>query len=75
MLDDTQALGVLGEKPTPDAPYGRGGGGSLPWHGVTSPHVIAGSSLAKGFGVPIAVLSGSERMIRRFETCERDARA
>jgi 8-amino-7-oxononanoate synthase len=67
VLDDTQALGVLGEKPSHDAPYGRGGGGSLAWHGLRSPHLIAGSSLAKGFGVPIAVLSGSESVIGRFE--------
>jgi 8-amino-7-oxononanoate synthase len=67
VVDDTQALGVLGEKPTPDAPYGRHGGGSLPWRGVASPQVITGSSLAKGFGVPLAVLSGSGRVIRRFE--------
>ena len=37
------------------------------WHGVSSPHAIAGSSLAKAFGVPIAVLAGSEALIRRFE--------
>lgn len=67
VLDDTQALGLLGEQPGPDAPYGRGGGGSQRWHGLDSPQVIAGSSLAKGFGVPIAVLCASERVIRRFE--------
>jgi len=68
IIDDTQALGVFGA-PSADAPYGRGGGGSLPWHGVASPRVIAGSSLAKGFGVPMAVLSGSRRVIHRFEEC------
>ena len=61
--------GVFGKNPTPDAPYGCVGGGLLPWRGVTSPRIIAGSSLAKGFGVPLAVLSGSERVIRRFEVC------
>jgi 8-amino-7-oxononanoate synthase len=65
VLDDTQALGVLG---TPDgAPYGRGGGGSPRWQGIKSSTVIVGSSLAKGFGVPMAVLAGSASMIRRFE--------
>ena len=67
VLDDTQAFGVLGEKPCVATPFGRGGGGSLKWHGASSPHVIAGSSLAKAFGVPIAVLGGSEGLIRRFE--------
>jgi 8-amino-7-oxononanoate synthase len=67
VVDDTQALGVLGEKPTPDVRYGHHGGGSLPWHGLASPQVIAGSSLAKGFGVPLAVLCGNDRVVRRFE--------
>jgi 8-amino-7-oxononanoate synthase len=67
VLDDTQALGVLGERPCAATPFGRRGGGSLKWHGVSSLHAIAGSSLAKAFGVPIAVLAGSEALIRRFE--------
>lgn len=67
VLDDTQALGILGHKPGPHAPYGRGGGGSLRWSQVNSPDVITGSSLAKGFGVPVAVLTGPRAMIRRFE--------
>lgn len=65
VLDDTQALGVLGEQDA--APYGRGGGGSLRWQGVESSDVIVGSSLAKGLGVPMAMLAGSARLIRRFE--------
>ena len=31
VVDDTQALGVLGDPGRPAAPYGRGGGGSLRW--------------------------------------------
>ena len=69
VVDDTQALGVLGEDPTVITPYGRAGGGSLPWHGLASPSVLVGSSLAKGFGVPLAVLGGSKRSIRHFEQC------
>ncbi len=68
VLDDTQALGILGHRPGSQAPYGRGGGGSLRWSKVSGPDVILGSSLAKGFGVPVAVLAGSEAMVRRFET-------
>jgi 8-amino-7-oxononanoate synthase len=65
VLDDTQALGVLGKQD--GTSYGRGGGGSLRWHGIKSSHVIVGSSLAKGFGVPMAVLAGNAGMIRGFD--------
>jgi 8-amino-7-oxononanoate synthase len=67
VLDDTQALGILGEQPTAAAPYGHGGGGSLRHAGINSPRVIVGSSLAKGFGVPIAVLAGGDAQVERFE--------
>lgn len=67
VLDDTQALGILGHSRGPDAPYGRGGGGSLRWHNVSGPDVLLVSSLAKGFGVPVAVLAGSSEMVRHFE--------
>ena len=39
VLDDTQALGILGEAPSRANPYGTGGGGSLRWHGVFGPHI------------------------------------
>ena len=67
VLDDTQALGILGYAPGPSAPYGKGGGGSLRWHNLDGPDVLLGSSLAKGFGVPVAVLTGSKQMVQRFE--------
>jgi 8-amino-7-oxononanoate synthase len=67
VLDDTQALGVLGRSPGPRAPYGLGGGGSLPWTGATSHDIVMVSSLAKGFGVPVAVLAGSDEIVSRFE--------
>jgi 8-amino-7-oxononanoate synthase len=57
VLDDTQALGLLGTQ----------GGGSLRRHGIRSPNVIVGSSLAKGFGAPMAMLAGDADVIRRFE--------
>jgi 8-amino-7-oxononanoate synthase len=69
VLDDTQGLGIWGAEPSLDNPYGKGGGGSLRRQGVRSPRLILGSSLAKGFGVPMAVLSGSASLIRRFERC------
>jgi uncharacterized protein len=67
LIDDTQALGVRGEAPGPGAPYGRGGGGSLCWGGIGSPDVLVVSSLAKGFGAPLAALSGIDGAIQRFE--------
>ncbi len=67
VLDDTQALGILGVAPEPSTPYGRGGGGSLRYQNLTGPELLVISSLAKGFGAPLAVLSGSGEMIREFE--------
>ncbi len=67
VIDDTQALGILGRDPTVHNPYGSGGGGSLRWHDIQDPHIINISSMAKGFGVPIAVLSGSDKFARQFE--------
>jgi 8-amino-7-oxononanoate synthase len=57
VLDDTQALGVLG----------RHGGGSLRRHGIEHLPVLVGASLAKGFGAPLAVLAGSAAWVARFE--------
>ena len=67
VIDDTQALGILGHGPMPGAPYGRGGGGTPAWHGIQGPELIVGSSLAKGFGVPLAILAGSAQVIAKFE--------
>ena len=67
-IDDTQALGVLGRSPGPGAPYGRGGGGSLPHASIAGADVLTVSSLAKGLGVPIAALAGSRAEVTRFES-------
>lgn len=66
VIDDTQALGILGERPDAANPYGSGGGGSLRWHHTFGHHIITCSSLAKGFGVPVAVLAGDRTLIDRF---------
>lgn len=66
VMDDTQALGVLGEAPALHAPYGNGGGGILRWSGHSGPDILLGSSLAKGLGVPVAVLTGSKHLLKRF---------
>jgi 8-amino-7-oxononanoate synthase len=66
VIDDTQALGILGESPSRATPYGAGGGGSLRRAGIQEPAILVGASLSKGFGVPIAALAGSAAMVRRF---------
>ena len=67
VVDDTQALGILGKHPSQDAPYGRGGAGTPAWHGVEGPELIMGSSLAKGFGAPLAVIASNAKLIAKFE--------
>lgn len=66
VLDDTQALGILGRSPGKETPFGTGGGGSLRHLGLGGADILWGASLAKGFGVPVAVLAGSARRVRRF---------
>jgi 8-amino-7-oxononanoate synthase len=67
VIDDTQALGILGRHPTPAAPYGSGGAGSAAWHGIEGPELIVANSLAKGFGAPLAVIAGSGTVISKFK--------
>lgn len=67
IVDDTQALGVLGDAPGPAAPYGRGGGGSARWQRVAAPDLVVAASLAKGFGAPLAALAGPAGLVARFE--------
>ena len=67
LIDDTQALGILGKNPNNSMPYGKGGGGLLRWFGLQGPDIITICSLAKGFGVPLSVLSGSSHFIKSFE--------
>ncbi len=66
VIDDTQALGILGARPSADAPYGHGGGGSLRYSNVGGPDIVLISSLAKAFGAPVAALSGSKAVIQQF---------
>jgi 8-amino-7-oxononanoate synthase len=67
ILDDTQALGIFGNSAGPTAPYGKGGGGMLQRANIGGPEVLVVSSLAKGFGVPLAVVAGSGELVERFE--------
>jgi len=65
VIDDTQALGVLGRR-TSRSPFGIGGGGALRWSGTTAGGIIVVASLAKAFGAPLAILSGPSYDIERF---------
>jgi 8-amino-7-oxononanoate synthase len=67
VLDDTQALGILGGGARVEAPYGSGGGGSLDWSAAAGPEALVIASLAKGFGAPLAVLAGSHQAVGRFQ--------
>jgi 8-amino-7-oxononanoate synthase len=66
VVDDTQALGVLG-LPAPGHPYGAGGGGITRWAGLRDPRLLIVASLAKGLGVPVAVVAGHQAAVRRYE--------
>jgi 8-amino-7-oxononanoate synthase len=66
IVDDTQALGVLGRRVDRMAPYGIGGGGSLRYFNLSDPRIVVVSSLAKAFGVPVAMLGGSQAWVEEF---------
>jgi 8-amino-7-oxononanoate synthase len=67
IVDDTQALGIFGHSPNSEAPYGRGGGGMLKRVQIGGPDVLVICSLAKAFGAPVAVLSGSRAAVEEFK--------
>ena len=67
VIDDTQALGILGHGPTLGLPYGSGGAGTAAWHGIGGSELIVVSSLAKGFGAPLAAVAANARVIAKFE--------
>jgi 8-amino-7-oxononanoate synthase len=68
VVDDTQALGLLGTPGGHEPAYGRGGGGSLPFHRLTAaPDVVVLASAAKALGVPVAALSGPATVIAAWE--------
>lgn len=66
LVDDTQAFGVLGAGPTAARPWGQGGGGSVAHAGLRGPQLLTITSLAKGLGVPVAVLAGSAARVAQF---------
>ena len=67
VLDDTQALGILGRSPSPAVPFGHDGGGSLRQAGAYGSDVVVVASAAKGFGAPVAIVAGEAGFVERFE--------
>ena len=67
VVDDTQALGILGTGASEGMPLGRGGGGTMRWYGAKDPRAVLVASLAKGFGAPLAVVAGTQEVVERFE--------
>jgi len=67
VVDDTQALGIFGYSPTSDSPYGSMGGGMLRWSETGGSDIIVICSMAKAFGVPVALLSGSQTTVNQFK--------
>jgi len=65
IVDDTQALGILGS-PHQSEYWGKGGGGSLRFREVISKNLLVVNSLAKAFGVPAACISGPDHLIRCY---------
>jgi len=66
VVDDTQALGILGDRPGSEAPYGTGGGGSARYHALSGPGLLVVASLAKGFGVPMAIAAGDRALVAKL---------
>jgi 8-amino-7-oxononanoate synthase len=64
IVDDTQALGILGRRS--QHVYGTGGGGSVRYFSLRDPGIVVVSSLAKAFGAPVAMLGGSLAFLERF---------
>jgi 8-amino-7-oxononanoate synthase len=70
VIDDTQAIGLLG-RPARASAFGAGGGGSIRRHGLEGRPVVLIASLAKAFGAPLTVIGGSALFIRRFKARSR----
>ncbi|MBL0358500.1 MAG: aminotransferase class I/II-fold pyridoxal phosphate-dependent enzyme [Chitinophagaceae bacterium] len=66
IVDDTQAFGVLGTT-TGKNTYGKGGGGILQWLNTGKKNIVSITSLAKAFGVPLAVISGDKIFLDAYK--------
>jgi 8-amino-7-oxononanoate synthase len=64
VVDDSLAMGVLGRRTAGSGGFGHGGGGSLARSGTNARNVLVVASLAKAFGVPLAVIAGPAGLVR-----------
>lgn len=67
-VDDAHGIGVLGERPTRKAPYGRNGGGTPRHLNVTPGDIVHVGSLSKAFGVPVAFVAGPTGFVDYLRT-------
>ena len=63
VVDDSQAIGVLGAAPRRRHPLGEGGGGTFRWLGVPPRSAVLVASLAKAYGAPLTVTTGPAPLI------------
>jgi 8-amino-7-oxononanoate synthase len=69
VIDDTQAVGILGARPRPGVPWGSGGGGTARWLGLAgAPGLIVVASLAKALGAPLATIAGTAQIVERWRS-------
>lgn len=65
VVDDTLAAGVLGRRTPGVGPLGAGGAGTAAFVGAPADDLVVVSSLAKGYGVPLAVMTGPGVVVDR----------
>jgi 8-amino-7-oxononanoate synthase len=72
VVDDTQAMGILGVKPADRtaAPYGTGGAGTIRHLGLEGDHILVIASLAKAFGIPLAFAAGCPELVSAIRSGE-----
>lgn len=69
VIDDTQAIGVLGPGRTARTPFGSGGAGCAAAAGLTGhPSTVVVASAAKAFGAPVALVAGPDATITRLRS-------
>lgn len=66
VIDESQAIGVLGYSPDRSDPYGHAGGGAAVQQRLSGERVVRFASLAKGLGAPVALLAGANALIDAF---------
>lgn len=69
IIDDTQVIGIFGEKNKNIPFYGTCGGGSIKWLGMSeyTDNLISITSLSKGFGIPVAIMSAPTYIIDSYK--------